>query len=220
MKGMSVLVSIVLLSAAAAQQSNKPVANGTISGTVIDQDGQPAKNFALTVAPLDVPLAAMLPATKTDQNGNFRFSGLPWWGRYAVYAVDENAGYSLFSTGSNDPKSTQEVTLSPEHPEAEFHLVLPPKAGFLEIHLTNRKTGAPIEPVLVKVMFADDPKKPIFSTSCSSTHAILVAPDKDLLLHVTSWGFREWAKSAGTGIPIRIRSGSHLTLHVELDPKS
>jgi len=78
------------------------------------------------------------------------------------------------------------VTLSPEQPEAEFNLVLPPKAGFLEIHLTNRKTGRVIEAVHVTLMGADDPKKQIFSMSGFSTHAILMPPDKDLLLHVTS----------------------------------
>jgi len=110
------------------------------------------------------------------------------------------------------------VALSPEQPEAEFNLVLPPKAGFLEIHLTNRETGRVIEAIQVTLMWADDPKKQIFSMSGSSTHAILIPPDKDLLLHVTSWGFGEWAQSVGNGTPIRIHSGSRLALDVELDP--
>jgi len=212
------IVTIALAQAAGAQQPEAPIAKGVIYGTVVDQDGQPAKELGLTAHPLGVGLGTVLPATKTDQNGKFRFTRIPWWGRYTVFAADEDAGYSLFSTGPNGPESTKEVNLSPEQPEAEFNLVLPPKAGFLEIHLTNRKTGRVIEAVHITLMEADDPQKLIFSMSGSSTHAILMPPDKDLLLHVTSWGFVEWAQSVGNGMPIRIHSGSRLALDVELDP--
>ncbi|WP_084080587.1 carboxypeptidase-like regulatory domain-containing protein [Edaphobacter aggregans] len=121
MKSMSVLASIILLSVTVAQQPERPIAKGVIYGTVVDQDGEPAKGVGLTANPLGVPLGAILPHTKTDQNGKFRFDSIPWWGRYTVSAEDEDAGYSLFSTGTglNDPKSTKEVTLSPAQPEAD-----------------------------------------------------------------------------------------------------
>ena len=213
-----VVGAVALAQVAAEQQSTEPVAKGVIYGNVIDQDGQPAKGVGLTASPLGVPLGAMLPHTKTDQNGKFRFAVIPWWGRYTVLASDEEAGYSLYNTGPNGPESTKEVTLSPEHPEAEFHLVLPTKAGFLEIHLTNRKTGESIDALFVSVMSADDPKRLMFSQSCASTRTILIPPDKDLLLHVTSPGFSEWAMSAGNGAPLHMTSGSRQTLDVELDP--
>ena len=92
MKTMSVLASIILLSVAAAQQPEKPIAKGVIYGTVVDQDGEPAREVGLTANPLGVPVAAMLPYTKTDQNGKFRFDSIAWWGRYAVSAEDQNAG--------------------------------------------------------------------------------------------------------------------------------
>jgi hypothetical protein len=213
-----VVGTVALAQVAAAQQSPEPVAKGAIYGTVIDQDGQPAKDLDLTAYTLGVALGAALPRTKTDQNGKFRFAVIPWWGRYTVLVFDEEAGYSLYSTGPNGPEGTKEVTLSPEYPEAEFHLVLPPKAGFLEIHLTNRKTGESIDAVFVSVMSADDPKGLMFSQSCASTRTILIPPDKDLLLHVTSPGFSEWARSAGNGVPLHMASGSRQTLDVQLDP--
>ena len=208
------IVTIALGQAVAAQQPEDPT-KGVIYGTVFDQDGQPAKELWLTAHPLGVALGVVLPATKTDQGGKFRFTGIPWWGRYTVFADDEEAGYSLAATGLN---ATKEVTLSPEQPEAEFNLVLPPKAGFLKIHLTNQKTGEAINAVLVTVMSTDDPKQLSFRQSCVSSRTILIPPDKDLLLHVTSWGFREWAKSVGDGMPIRIDSGGQLSLDVELGP--
>lgn len=108
------IVTIALAQAAAAQQPEDPIAKGVIYGTAVEQDGQPPKELRLTAHPPGVALGVMLPATKTDQNGKFRFSGIPWWGRYAVFAADEDAGYSLFSTGPNGPESTKEVILSPE----------------------------------------------------------------------------------------------------------
>jgi hypothetical protein len=189
MKTMSVLASVILLSVAAAQQPEKPIAKGMIYGTVVDQDGEPAREVGLTAYPIGVPLGTRLPHTKTDRNGKFRFDSIPWWGRYTVSAEDEDAGYSLFSTGLNDPKSTKEVTLSPKQPEAEFNLFLPPKAGFLEIHLTNRKTGEVIGAVLVTVMSSENPERLKSSISCPSAHVILLPPNRDVLLHVTSWGF-------------------------------
>jgi hypothetical protein len=213
-----VIVTIALAQAAAAPQPQDPIAKGVIYGTVVDQDGQPAKELGLTAQPLGVALGAILPVTKTDQNGKFRFTGIPWWGRYTVFAADEDAGYSQYSTGLNDPQSTKEVTLSPEQPEAEFNLFLPPKAGFLKIHLTNQKTGETISAMQVVATSSDNPKGFLFSITCSSTRPILIPPDKSVLLHVTSRGFREWAKSAGSGMHLRIQSGDSLTLDVELDP--
>jgi hypothetical protein len=144
-----------------------------------------------------------LPWTKTDDKGVFRFEHLPL-GRYTVFAEDKEEGYSSFSTGAGG-SGPPEVELTTEHSEAEFNLRLPPKAGFLLFRLTNQITGAPISGVEVTVMLAGPPPKFIFSSGCSSSQAVLVPSDENLLLHVKSWGFREWDKSVGDGKPILIR---------------
>jgi hypothetical protein len=64
----------------------------------------------------------------------------------------------------------------------------------------------------------DHPDRPIFMGSSYSNRPILITPDKDLLLHVTSQGFHEWGDSAGAGKRIRLASGSHLGLEVQLEP--
>jgi hypothetical protein len=112
-----------------------------IYGIVIGQDGKPAKGIGLEAWPLGVPLSTRLPYTRTNDVGEYRFERIPWWGKYSVRAEDDVAGYSVFSTGEgrNDPP---QIELTPEHPEAEMKVSLPPKAGFLHIRLTNRRTGA------------------------------------------------------------------------------
>jgi hypothetical protein len=156
MKATLVFVGLFLLAAAVAQQQDESGPKGVIHGTVIRQDGKPAKGIGLDASPLGVGLGARLPHTRTNDVGEYRFEQIPWWGKYGVLAEDDDAGYSLFSTGKvrNDPP---EVELAPEHPEAEMKVYLPPKAGFLHIRLTNRRTGAGISGMRVALASGPDP---------------------------------------------------------------
>ena len=199
MKTILVFLGFLLLATAVAQQHDEPRPNGVIYGIAIGQDGQPAKGIGLTACPLGVPLGTALPNTKTNDAGEYRFENLPWWGRYTVYAEDEEAGYSSFSTGPAGDGHPSEVELTPEHREAEFKVYLPPRAGFLQIHLTNRRTGIGISGMSVTVMLMEYPESPLFTMGCYSNHVVLVPADKNLLLHVTSDGFREWDESVGKG---------------------
>ena len=217
MKPKIAFACLLMLTAALAQHDS-PRPNGTIYGIAIGQDGQPAKVIGLQAEPLDVGLAAVLPRTTTNERGEYRFVNIPWWGRYRVCAEDEEAGYSTFSTGCVGQSQPREVELTPERPEAELRVHLPPKAGFLRVNLSNRKTGAAIPAMRVVVTNSGNPPSLIFSMSCYSTNVVLLPPDKDVLLHVTSDGFREWKESVGTGKPLRLASGTRLTLDVQLDP--
>jgi hypothetical protein len=67
-------------------------------------------------------------------------------------------------------------------------------------------------------MLAGPPPKFIFSSGCSSSQAVLVPSDENLLLHVKSWGLREWDKSVGDGKPIRIAPEDRFTLDVQPEP--
>jgi len=221
MAGLSpiMIVTIALAQTAAGQQPNEPVANRVIYGLVVDQEGQPAKAIKLIAFPLGVPLATTLPYTRTDQDGRYRLTDIPWWGRYTVYAEDEAAGYSMSNGQLIDlSDKIEEVTLSPQHAEAELDLRLPPKAGFLEIHPSNKETGAAITQVEIQVLLPEKPERPVWSRWRPSNCVILVPPGKEVLLHVTCPGFREWAESVGKGKPLRVPSGDRLTLNVELKP--
>ena len=218
MKAAPVFVGLFLVAAALAQQQQTSGPNGVIHGTVIGQDGKPAGGIGLEAWPLGVsPLATRLPWTRANDVGEYRFDKIPWWGKYRVHAEDNEAGYSVFSTdeGRNDPP---EVELTPEHPAAEMKVWLPPKAGFLQIHLTNRRTGATISGMQVALAPMESPKQQLFSISCYADRVVLIPPNKNLLLHVTSDGYREWDESAGKGKPLHLASGARITLDIQLDP--
>lgn len=217
MKAFLVFVGLSLFATVAAQKQRESNANGVIYGTVVDQDGKPAKGIGLDAWPLGVGLAAKLPHTRTNDFGEYRFEQIPWWGKYGVYAEDDGAGYSQFSTGEGRAEP-QEVELTPEHREAEVKVYLPPKAGFLQVRLTNRRTGTAIPRMQVALAPMESPEHQLFSMSCYSNRLILIPPDKNLLLHVTSHGYREWDESAGTGKPLYLASGARITLDIQLDP--
>src|SRR5215469_8052269 len=217
MKPIVVLLGSFLLVAGVAQQQDESGPKGVIHGIVIGQDGKPAKGVELEAWPLGIGLAAKLPRTSTNDVGEYRFEKIPWWGKYSVQVEDDDAGYSVFSTGEgrNDPP---EVELTPEHPEAEMRVYLPPKAGFLHIRLTNRRTGAGISGMQVALAPMESPEQQGFSMTCYSNHVVLIPPDKHLVLHVTSDGYRGGDGSAGRGKPLHLASGARLTLDIQLDP--
>ena len=218
MKTALVFVWLLLLAAAPARQNDEPRPKGLIHGIAVGQDGQPAKRIGLTAEPLGVGLGAMLPHTKTDDAGEYRFENLPWWGRYTVYADDEDAGYSSFSTGPAGDSNPPEVEVTTAYPEGELRVVLPPKAGFIHIRLTNRRTGAEISAMRVALMAEEKPVSPVLTMSCYSTKVILIPPEKNFLLHITSDGFREWYESTGKGKLVRLPSGTHLKIDAQLEP--
>jgi hypothetical protein len=188
-----------------------------IYGVVVSSNGEPARSLRLTARQLQTGgHSGDGPHTKTNQAGEYRFQKLPL-GKYVVYADDEAAGYSRISTGPLN-SDVSEIEVTPEHPEAEFNFSLGAKAGFIQIRLTNRKTGVAISQMTLSVLPLDKPDFAFLTLSGRSDQLILVPPDRNLLLHVTSEDFREWDESLGTGRPVNVSSGSRVMLDVRLEP--
>jgi hypothetical protein len=197
--------------------------DGVIYGTVLDQNGSPIR-IVLVAEPLDSPggLSGGPISAVSHEDGRYRFEHLPIFGnrtRYVVHAMDPKAGYPITGLeGSNDNSSKVDATLTPGRPEEEFNLHLPPKAGFLHVHLTDQKTGSSILMMRVTVSTATEPRKFFFSEFTHSDKTVLLPPDKDLFLEIAAEGHQNWSGSAYQGNPIHVPSGTHLTLDVDLQP--
>ena len=213
------IISCLLLTSAFGQQPEAAQQTGVIHGVAFLSDGQPAQRIRLEAFPSggNFVIAGILPFTKTNDQGGYRFENLQF-GSYMIVADDENAGYSASSRPTHADRSPIDVEISFEHPIAELTVNLPPKAGFLRIHLTNKATGADLKEMEVVVMSSDKPESPVFTESCIVDHLVLVPPDEHLLLHVSSKGFREWSESIGAGKEIYVLSGDQLKLDVTLEP--
>jgi hypothetical protein len=204
---------LLLLSPAFSQQHP----NRIIFGVVVRANGEPARNLRLTAKPSPSPggHSGDFPHTRTNNLGEYRFQNLPSWGMYMIYADDEAVGYSRTSTCPVDWHT--DAIITPEHPEAEFNFSLARQSGFIRIHLTSRRTGAAIHTMRVSVLPLDK-EGACFGMSGGSDHAILVPPDQNLLIHVSSEGFREWDESIGAGRPINVPSGAVVVLDIQLEP--
>ena len=214
------LLSIALTSPSATAQPGQPPAPPAIYGRVVDQNGQPAIGITLEARPMDGILATALPETITDRDGNYRFEHLFGWGKYTIYANDPKAGYSDTSLDPDSIAQPHVVFVSAENPQARFDFSLPPKAGLLFFHLTNQKTGALIDEVEVAVEFAGNPRRSLFSGSHGTNEPFLVPPNRDLLIHVKSRGYKEWFISVGMGKPIRLTPGERMDFDIALEPEN
>lgn len=221
----AIALAVLWLTVGASGQEPKQPSNelltGTIYGVVIDPDGHPANGMRLT-AVMRCPSTCSYweSETVTSQGGEYHFRHLPLGRKYAVFSKKAQMEYPRFS-----PPPTAIVELTVDHPNAELRVDLPPTVGILTIHLTDRTTGAFIPRGLVKIKVADargsrwsevwaaDSSNCLFFPDC----AIPVPPDKQLLVHVSSAGFREWDTSIGKGKPILVQSGARLTLDIQLE---
>jgi hypothetical protein len=218
------LAVLWLTVAASAQQPEQPASGpltGTIYGVVIDPDGQPAKGVRLS-AVMQCPSACSFwsSETVTSQGGEYHFRPLPLGRKYSVFSRKAQMEYPRFS-----PPPTAIVELTVDHPNAELRVDLPPKVGILTIHLTDRTTGAVIPRVLVKMNVPDAPDSrwsKVWADSSSCLFfpdcAIPVPPDRQLLVHVSSTGFKEWDESEEKGKPLLVHSGARLTWDIQLEP--
>ncbi len=208
--------SLLLLIAAAQTQTEAP--HGVIHGTVIGQDGRPAGGIWLAAQRRDVPTGSIVPHVEADDAGNYRFERLPP-GKYLVLADDQKRGYSWYSTAPHGPASEKnEVTLSRGNPQAELNFQLPPQSGFLSVKLIDANTGAVIPTMDLTIKNADEDRTLVVSIGSSSDEVVNIPPNRDLLLHVTANGYREWQESIGVGKPIHLAPGERMQMQVRLQP--
>jgi hypothetical protein len=200
-----------------------PECNGVIYGAVLDPSGQPARGISVSAEPLGVLLGAILPYVKTDDAGKYRFQNL-CFGRYTVISDDERVAYrgansymNRFLYGSR----IAEVRLTAKHPQAELHVSIPPKPGFVRVHITNQETKADLVRFSLKVKVPGQQKASEVSFNpMVKDYEIVVPPDKDVIVHLTADGFHEWSESAGHGKLLRVPSGTRVTLEADLEPLS
>ncbi len=202
-----------------------PQAKGVVHGVVLRENGEPVPNFTAVLEMLGVSLGYILPTMKTNERGEFRFEHL-YPGRFAVVVENAAEGYPPSGAGwyrilYGGP--IPEVRITKSKSDAELIVTLPPKPALLDVSLVNSKTKEKIS--LIELSYTVKPARTVEtscdtakSMSCTGPPYFLFPPDQDVLLHVTSRGFREWKESIGRGKLIRVGYGELITLNIELDP--
>ena len=194
-----------------------PNCGGVVHGTAVDGDGRGVAAIRLLLDPLGVDLGYLLPTTRTNESGEYRFENV-CAGRFTVLVDDERAGYppSYFM----ELVASSEVKLTAEHLDAELLVHVPAKAAFLKVIAHNSRTNVTVPSLSLQVMLKTSKPKMYdwITIDHLSSDPLLIPANTDLLCRVRAAGYHEWQEGKKKGKQIRIASESLLNLDVELEP--
>ena len=210
------------------QTANSSQPEGTITGTVLDENGQPFKRVQVCTYMRDAPEGSKAargdcPAATTDEAGQFRIDHVAM-GATSVEAIKPEDGYIAFAGTS----VSKEVTLTPNQSSATVVLRLGPKAGRLLPSVTDKFTGEPIIDFEVRWTIFD-PDAPNISSSGGQgiSHGIrgaIVPPEKYLVLTISAPGYKQWIyrdpSDPSRPAFLRLQAGEEKELTVELEPQA
>jgi len=205
---------------------------GVISGTVMNQRGEPVADVTVSVPPVGRPFMGIVPSDQTGRAGKFSVGRLEW-GKYVVCAHKETDGYREIcdSVFTKTKDSAPTVTLSPQVPVAIVRVTIGPKAGTLTGKVEDSVTGLPVNPitdaftgapqaVVLRVRLLTDNGR-YFDQAIGRQFTASIPPDADLELEVRAPGYQLWRFSVHggrRGKPFRMKSGEKRTLRIQLRP--
>ena len=154
--------------------------------------------------------------SKTDAEGRYCIKGLAL-GDYVISANDEKKGYPLLPHGFVTRSSPEpHVTLTAAAPDARLDVRIPYKAGFLSLLLTDVETGKPIPSMDVSVALRSDPDHQWMHISAIAGRILLIPPNEDVYVNVTSPGFTTWPDDGSKGGLVNLLPGQTQTLSIPL----
>jgi len=230
MRSLFLALTFLLPSTLAAfpQATNSPAPEGVISGTVLDEQGQPVREAAVGITVWQAGTNGSTQgnsrnAGTTDDAGRFRVDHVPL-GRISVTASKDEEGYAHFG----GPGGAETITLTPDQPVAEVVLRFGPKAGLLFPTVKDKFTGEPITDFQVHwvVFDANETNRSSSGTAGVSrwTKSVVLPPEKDLIVTISKRGYKKWlyGDPADPSRPafLRLQSGEKRELTVDLEPQA
>lgn len=214
----SIVAAVVL----AITASPAAAGTGQITGTVVDENGAPAKHVKVEAWPLDTGNMGPLPVAETDDFGHFVMrvvvgrdsKGRPYGLRWDVYPRIDMHTYRppLWFFHTNNSQAVI-ATLTERHPEATVTIRLGPKAGALVGKVTDALTGAPVKPYF-EFAWASDPHNTM-SESMSPNYRILLPSNTGITFWVGAEGHKRYTYP---GV-INVRPGQDFRLDIQLQPE-
>lgn len=197
----------------AAGQSSKPSARiGTITGVVLDEQGQPEAQANVCVGATVKNQTANVCMTASDSEGRFQTEPLEA-GNYRIFALKESDGYTNFDQGPGEP-----VTVSTSDPTPNVVIRLKPRAGMVIASVRDKITGKPIDSFTVDYLSVQKRASGGSSGAHEGTLSLALPTASDILLVVTAQGYRTWYYSDGDSPLLRLSSGEKRTLDIQLEP--
>ena len=207
---------------ASPQAAGSSQTEGLISGTVLNEKGQPFQGVQVcTYMPYAPPNSKESRGdclVTTDQAGHFDIDHVEL-GVIAVEAIKPEDGYIAFAGTS----VKEVVTLSQEQRSATVILKLGPKAARLIPTVTDKLTGKPVTDYAVSwTIFDEDSTSSGGQSTSGGSRDALLPPEKYLMLSISAPGYRHWfyhdPSEPSRPAFVRFESGEEKELLVELEP--
>ena len=230
MRSMWLALTLLLLASLPTfpQTASSSQPEGTISGTVLDEHGQPFKGVQVCTAMMGAPAGSResrgdCPAATTDEAGQFHIDHVAM-GATGVEAIKPEEGYVAFAGTS----VSEVVTLTPNQSSATVVLKLGPKAAFLLPTVKDKFTGKPVKDFEVSwTIFDSDESNGTSSGGQPIRRGIrraIVPPEKYLVVTISARGYKKWfyrdPSDPSRPAFLRLQSGEQKELAVELEPQA
>jgi Carboxypeptidase regulatory-like domain len=192
---------------------------GTVRGTVLDEQGKPLAGAQVTARQLDYTDQMNPRSATTDATGHFEISGLAW-GKYAVGAQKEDAGYPDMTLAFySDQPASASADLNPSNATAEVKLELKVKGAVFSGIIVDSVSNDPIRATFL-LRRVDHPEN-FLTIDEQSTFHILMPADADVKVEVSAPGYKTWY-SPGTydwtrGAPLHFKGTDTMKLDIQMD---
>jgi hypothetical protein len=183
---------------------------GRITGTVLNEDGQPVVHAAACISALGSTKTEC--SVFTDQGGQFEIQHLAK-GTFFIFATKEEDGYS----GVN--QTDQKVVLTQQEPNANITVKLAPKVGTLIGAVKDSLTGKPVDKIRVMFTAKDGKSVGNAGTYMGGEFRLNLPTTSDFIIVVTALGYKPWVYAdPANGQSLHLASGEQKLLDIELEP--
>jgi hypothetical protein len=194
-------------------------ATGTITGVVVDGNGDPVPHARVRLAE-DMRAMDLSKTFPAGDDGRFVISNVRW-GTYTVQAMKPEDGYpDPFVLIYRYHVSQPTVTVAAATPTAEVTVPIGPKAGSLLVRAVDGATGKELGPATLTLRRRDDPRVAIQLEAASD--AVLVPAAAPLMIAVHVDGYADWyypgVGPQALAKPLTLGAGEEKSLDIKLAP--
>jgi hypothetical protein len=196
---------------------------GSICGTVQDENGLPASLVRVTAAYVGPKAHTGTYAMgETDDVGHYCVNVTI--GDYIMSADDVDKGYPLMaimfyaSHDSNAESSAPGISITAQELTRHDDWMIPYKAGFVRVKLTDARTGKQIVPMFFDLVVRSRSDNGRMHGTCASTAALLVPPNENIVFAVSAPGYQWWPRDDKMGKLLNLLPGTTEEVAIELQP--
>ena len=197
----------------AAQTTQTSPAMGHLSGTVVNQSGDPISHARLCFGHFDEQAGHSSCGPEADDAGKFDLQ----------VPIDTNrASAEKPSDGywgdTNLAKNGQVVSLTAQKPSAHLTIKVGARPARINFSVVDKNTGAPVKNANIQIAQVEKGIGTRFTAF--NQDSVAIPPDQDVLIMIEASGYRRWfyLDGAANQPTLRLQSGEERNVEADLEP--